>query len=46
LDAVLRQDYPVVQGIVVWMSLVVVVVSALADVLVLLTDARLREPVR
>jgi len=43
LDAVLRQDYLLVQGIVVWMSLVVIAATALADGLALLTDARLRQ---
>ncbi|MDX2136986.1 MAG: ABC transporter permease [Chloroflexota bacterium] len=43
LDAVLRQDYPLVQGIVLWMTLVVICVTALADMLALLADARLRQ---
>lgn len=40
LDSVLRQDYPVVQGIVVWMAIVYTAVNAAADVIYALVDPR------
>ncbi len=40
LDSVLRQDYPVVQGIVVWMALVYTAVNAAAELIYTLVDPR------
>ena len=45
IDAVLRQDYPVVQGIAIWVCLVVAVITFAADWLVFLVDPRVREAV-
>jgi ABC-type dipeptide/oligopeptide/nickel transport system permease component len=42
LDATLRQDYPVVQGVVVWGSTAFAVVTLLVDLLISLIDPRLR----
>lgn len=43
LDAVLRQDYPLVQGVVVWISIVVSLITILIDALNALIDPRFRE---
>ncbi len=43
VDAVLRQDFPVVQGITTWICLVVALISLVADWLVFLADPRIRE---
>lgn len=40
LDAVLRQDYPVVQGIALWIALVYLAVNTAADVIVRQLDPR------
>ena len=40
LDAVMRQDYPVVQGIVVWTAAVYIIVNAAADVITRQLDPR------
>ncbi len=40
LDAVIRQDYPVVQGIVLWIGLVYLLVNAAADALYRQLDPR------
>jgi ABC-type dipeptide/oligopeptide/nickel transport system permease component len=42
LDATLRQNYPVVQGVVVWSAVVYALVNGLADVLYQLFDPRVR----
>lgn len=44
VDAVLQRDYPLVQGVVVILALVVSLVQALARVLLILLDPRLRHP--
>jgi peptide/nickel transport system permease protein len=43
LDAVLRQDYPLVQGIVIWSALVVIGAGVLTDAINALIDPRFRE---
>ncbi|MCC6613491.1 MAG: ABC transporter permease [Anaerolineae bacterium] len=43
LDATLRQDYPVVQGIVIWAATVVIVANLLVDFTIAAVDPRLRE---
>ncbi len=42
LDATLRQNYPVVQGVVVWSALVYAVMNGLADALYHVADPRLK----
>jgi peptide/nickel transport system permease protein len=46
IAAVLEQDYPVVQGIVLWSALAVACVQLGADALIWLSDPRLREASR
>ncbi len=43
ITAVLEQDYPVVQGIVLWSAVAVVCVQLCADAMIWLSDPRLRE---
>ncbi|MCL4247681.1 MAG: ABC transporter permease [Anaerolineae bacterium] len=43
LDATLRQDYPIVQGIIIWAAAVVVIVNLLVDFAIALADPRVRE---
>lgn len=42
IDAVLRQDYPVVLGVVLWSAIVYIVWSAIGDLAAALVDPRLR----
>jgi len=42
IDAALRQDYPIVQGIVVWSAAVFITITILGDVLSACVDPRLR----
>jgi len=42
LDAVLRQDYPIVQGVVVWAAIGFAAVQAITDTAIGLVDPRLR----
>lgn len=44
LNAVLRQDYPLVQGIVVLGAMIYILVNTLADVLYLVFDPRVQQP--
>lgn len=43
LDATLRQDYPVVQGIVIWAAAVVIFANLIVDVAIVAIDPRQRE---
>jgi peptide/nickel transport system permease protein len=44
LDATLRQNYPVVQGVVVWSAFAYALVNGLADVLYRVIDPRVQQP--
>lgn len=43
LDATLRQDYPLVQGVVVWAAAVFIFITLAADMLIALVDPRVRQ---
>lgn len=44
LNATLQQDYPVVQGIALWMAVVYVLINGAADALYMWIDPRIRHP--
>jgi peptide/nickel transport system permease protein len=43
MDAISNRDYPVVQGFVLWMSVIYIIVNLVTDIVYRLVDPRIKE---